>query len=310
MKTTHRHIIYSPLYQKEAKEYRDYLGLLGYTLNTCEAKYIALKIFFSYLETNGIYHLEAITTAQISNFHQHLQNRKNSITGQLLHPKTVYSLLRCMQGYLGYALHLNKIKTHPGSHLHFNYPDTQQQRIIFSPETITQLYRITQTQQEKAILHLGYGCGLRVSEISRLNREDIHLRENLVIVQKGKNSKRRIIPITERVSKELGLFFSSEEIPQEKGQAVFINQRGRRMQTWTLNSTLKALVLKTELGQKLSAEQRSRMGMHTLRHSIATHLLAAGMALEQVQLFLGHSHIESTEIYTHISQNQLKGLIQ
>lgn len=49
--------------------------------------------------------------------------------------------------------------------------------------------------------------------------------------------------------------------------------------------------------------------MHTLRHSIATHLLENGMALEQVQLFLGHSHIESTEIYTHINQNQLNELL-
>ena len=80
------------------------------------------------------------------------------------------------------------------------------------------------------------------------------------------------------------------------------------MQPWTINKLLKRIIVRTDFGKSLTREELNRIGVHTLRHSIATHLLENGMRLEQVQTFLGHAHIESTEIYTHISQKQLKGL--
>ena len=81
------------------------------------------------------------------------------------------------------------------------------------------------------------------------------------------------------------------------------------MQEWTFNKILKELINKTSFGQSFSIEEMHKIGIHSLRHSIATHLLENGMKLEQVQIFLGHSHMESTEIYTHINQNQLNELI-
>jgi len=73
---------------------------------------------------------------------------------------------------------------------------------------------------------------------------------------------------------------------------------------------LKALILRTDFGKEFTQEELNKIGIHSLRHSIATHLLENGMPLEQVQIFLGHSHIESTEIYTHINQNQINELMQ
>jgi integrase/recombinase XerD len=80
------------------------------------------------------------------------------------------------------------------------------------------------------------------------------------------------------------------------------------MQEWTFNDLLKKLILKTAFAKELTEQELKKIGMHSLRHSIATHLLQNGMKLEQVQIFLGHSHIESTEIYTHITQNQLNNM--
>ena len=219
--------------------------------------------------------------------------------------------MRTIQSYLGYTLDLGKLNTNPSSYLKFRYPDETTERRIFSQSEVKELYAAVATNQEKIILHIAYGCGLRVNEISQLNKEDLRLTENLIIVQKGKNNKRRLVPIPNKISQELKTFIFStggtNETTEEK-KAVFIHSKGGRMQQWTLNRLLKNIIKRTNFGNQFTAEELKTIGIHTLRHSIATHLLANGMKLEQVQQFLGHSYIESTEIYTHISQNQINNL--
>ncbi|MBW2963090.1 tyrosine-type recombinase/integrase [Mesonia aestuariivivens] len=314
-----RHVIHNQGYQKEAIEYRNYLLLLGYAEQTCQTKYLWLKEFFGWLESIGIGKLQDVTAVEIANFYEYIENRESHVTGQKLKQKSIYDILRNVQTFLGYALDLGKLKTNPASHLKFNYPDEEVERQIFTQDEIQQLYKSTENEQETCILHMGYGCGLRVNEISQLNKEDLRLTENLIIVQKGKNSKRRLVPVNDKISEELHFFLSTEterfvntskknrqgneQITNEK--AVFINTKGRRMQEWTFNAILKKLVKRAF---PLWGNGKGAIGMHTLRHSIATHLLENGMKLEQVQQFLGHSFIESTEIYTHISQNQINNL--
>jgi integrase/recombinase XerD len=299
-----KHILSGELYQKEAKDYKDYLLLLGYADETCQAKYLYLKEFFSFLEQSKIYEIRKITPVEIAHYYKYLQNRKSFRNGKPLKTKTIYDQMRNLQMYLGYALDLEKIKTNPASHLKFHYPSEKAERFIFTQNQIRELYKAADLQQ-KAMLNVGYGCGLRVQEMSDLNKEDIRLSENLVIVQKGKNNKRRIVPISQKISDEIKEYLERSE---HQTKEVFTHSKGQRMQEWTFNKRLKQLILKTEFGKEFTTEELSRIGIHTLRHSIATHLVENGMKLEQVQLFLGHSHIESTEIYTHISQNQINSI--
>ena len=300
-----RHSVYNELYQKEAKEYRNYLLLLGYAEQTCQSRYLYLKEFFNWLEAIGINKLQDVTAVEIANFYEYVENRKSTRTKEKLKLKSVYDILRSVHTFLGYALDLGKVENNPASHLKFNYPDEEVHRRIFTQTEIQQLYRATETEQEKAILHMGYGCGLRVNEISHLNKQDVRLTENLIIVQKGKNSKRRLVPISDKISREMEAFIFSVE---NKDEALFINIKGGRMKQWTLNKLLKKLIKRTDYGNNLSAEELNKIGIHSLRHSIATHLLQNGMKLEQVQQFLGHSFIESTEIYTHVTQNQINNM--
>lgn len=297
-----RHILYTETYQQEATQYRNYLLLLGYTEETCQSRYLFLKEFFSWLEAIGIYKLQAITSVEIANFYEYIENRESARTKEKLKLKAVYSIMRCVQSFLGYALDLGKVTINPASHLQLSYPNEVVARRIFTQEEIKELYQATETLQEKAILHMGYGCGLRVQEISDLNKEDVRLTENLVIVQKGKNNKRRLVPISDTISQDLQEFIFSIE---EAQTALFINTKGRRMQEWTFNAILKELI---ERAFPLWGNIKGAIGMHTLRHSIATHLLQNGMKLKQVQQFLGHSFIESTAIYTHINQEQINTL--
>lgn len=295
------HKIYNEIYQEEAKNYRNHLDALGLSPETTQARYLYLKEFFSYLENNKIFEIKEVTPKEIANYNSYLKAKISQRTGQNIKQKSIYDHMRNLQQYLGYLLDLGKIKTSPASHLKFRNPTEKVERIIFTQSEIQELYKIA-NEQESAILNLAYGCGLRVHELGLIEKEDIRWNENLVIVQKGKNSKRRIVPINTKVAEELRSYLEEKENP------IFRNNKQRRMQEWTFNKMLKELINKTKFGRQFSTAELNKIGIHSLRHSIATHLLENGMKLEQVQRFLGHSHIESTEIYTHINQNQINNL--
>ncbi len=300
-----QHQIYNKTYQEEAEKYQKYLQTIGYTKATYQARYLYLKQFFSWLESLQINELEQVTPKNIADYQSFIKTQKNIRTKENLSKETVYNRLRNIQSFFGYALEFGKLKTNPASSFKFYSPKEQAERIIFTQNQIKELYKNCENEQEKMILNIGYGCGLRVGEMVKLNKKDIDLQENRLIVESGKNSKRRIVPITNQIVIELKEYIS-HPTPEGAKKAMFLNIEGNRMQSGSFNLILKKLIDKTNFGKRFKQTELNKIGMHTLRHSIATHLLENGMKLEQVQTFLGHSNLETTEVYTHISTEQLK----
>ena len=298
--------IYTEFYQNEAREFCNYLTTIGYNTKSCNSRYLFIKDFFCFLENKNIFELKKITNVCVSEFYEQLQQRtnQNQKNGKPIGKKSVFDIMRCVQIYFGYLLENKRIKANPASHIKLRNRKERPHRQIFTQEEIGQLYQAAKTQQERAILHIAYGCGLRAGEIENLNKEDIRVAENLVVVRQGKNNKRRLIPVNELIMKDLEDFIFSFE--NKKNDFVFYNENGDRLRQYGLNSRLKDLIKRADFEQKYTAEELKKITIHTLRHSIATHLLQNGMKLEQVQMFLGHSLIESTEIYTHVSKEQLK----
>ena len=296
--------LHNKIYQEEALNYQNHLQTLGYNKATYQARYLYLKQFFSWLDSLQINELEVITPKNIIEYQEKLHQQKNTRTKENLSKENIYSQLRNIQNYFGYALEIGKLQTNPASSFKFYTPKEQTQRIIFTQNQIQELYKECENLQEKAILNIAYGCGLRVGEMVKLNKKDIKLQENRLIVEDGKNSKRRLVPITNQIVIELKDYLENQKISNNK--SVFLNIENRRMQSGSFNLILKKLIDKTSFGKRFKPTELNKIGMHTLRHSIATHLLENGMKLEQVQTFLGHNNIETTEIYTHINQEQLK----
>ena len=189
-----RHKIHTENYQEQARNYKKYLDILGLKSETTQSRYLYLKKFLSFLEKQKIFEITKVTPKEIAEYHSYLQSKISQRTRKPITEKTVYDNMRNLQQYLGYLLELGTLKKSPASHLKFTLPKEKVERFIFTQEQIQELYKVADLE-EKAILNIGYGCGLRVQEIRDLNKEDIRLSENLVIVQKGKNSKRRLVPI-------------------------------------------------------------------------------------------------------------------
>ncbi|MEM9859930.1 MAG: tyrosine-type recombinase/integrase, partial [Bacteroidota bacterium] len=180
-------------------------------------------------------------------------------------------------------------------------------------EEITQLYQtVEKSQQEsptlkyqalfardKAMLTVYYSCGLRKNEGVHLELNDINLDTRRLHVRKGKNYKERLVPLSKTSTQYLQDYIYDHRpvlLKDKRESRLFIGYSGKPMQGQALYRRFKLLLLTVEN----PTLQQKELGLHSLRHSIATHLLQAGMALQKIQRFLGHSSLESTQRYTHL----------
>lgn len=151
--------------------------------------------------------------------------------------------------------------------------------------------------RDRALFELVYSCGLRISEVAGLLMANVHLKERLLIVL-GKGSKERILPFGDAAHHWLSCWIQEGRpaiLGSRQVAEVFVNYRGQplsRKGIWKRFQELEAL-------SGVTAK------VHTLRHSFATHLLSGGADLRSVQELLGHSDLSTTQIYTHVENDEL-----
>lgn len=306
-------VVVSEAYRKLAEQFFTYQKRLGYTPQSNKARFNYLNEFLEWLEKQGLLDITQIQAPQINRYYGYISSRPSKKDGGALSQKTTHSQMRIIRDLFEMLLRNGQIQINPCSTLNFPYPKVSEERTVLDQLEITQLYHTTETAQERAILSMAYGCGLRVGELVKCNVEDIRLRERLLIVPQGKGNKRRVVPLSGGVVNDLADYYYNERDGLAKGRdfkpnqnAFMLHSRGGRMQKHSYNNYLKAIIERT--GNEAIKEKQ--ITIHSLRHSIATHLLEQGIAVEQVRMFLGHSQIETTQIYTHISKEQLKELIK
>lgn len=155
-------------------------------------------------------------------------------------------------------------------------------------------------QRDQAILELFYATGIRVSELINLKIDDINM-ENQMVKCLGKGSKERIIPFGSKAHQSLSLYLKEVRLrlaKDPKENALFLNNRGERLSRQGIFFLVKKYARKAGIEKKVTP--------HTLRHTLATHLLENGADLRSVQEMLGHSDISTTQIYTHVSRKWIK----
>jgi integrase/recombinase XerC len=149
--------------------------------------------------------------------------------------------------------------------------------------------------RNRAIMELFYSSGIRLSELSGINRGDIDFDELMLLIR-GKGKKERCIPVTENAAQWIKKYLSHCERPKpiEKAQdAVFLNSNGGRLTTRSIDRLFSDYLKTSGFSDKITP--------HIIRHTIATHWLEAGMDLKTIQTLLGHSSLVATTIYTKVS---------
>lgn len=162
----------------------------------------------------------------------------------------------------------------------------------------------TRGRRDAALLETMYSAGTRAAETVGLDRMDLDLARGIARVR-GKGRKERLAPIGSHAVQAIEEYLADADRPRPAAtaaSAVFLNPRGGRLTTRTLGRVVEDAAL--------AAGLRRRVTPHTLRHSFATHLLDRGADLRAVQELLGHAHLVTTQIYTHVSIEHLRAVYE
>jgi integrase/recombinase XerD len=161
---------------------------------------------------------------------------------------------------------------------------------VYSVEDVCKIISAEENPKHRLILMFAYGCGMRLSELRFLKRENIELDRNVVNILKGKGKKDRVVMLDETLKLHVLHFLKNGA-----GRIWLFegNESGRTLSTRTIELIYEHACQKARVPRK--------GGIHTLRHSFATHLLEQGTDLRYIQELLGHSSSKTTEIYTHVS---------
>ena len=285
--------------QTRLREFSDYLSHTGYGKSTC---YMLPECVKDFLEYHNTAEVNEFATGHINQYYEWLQVRPHKKKSGGLSEQYIHHHIYALKVFFNWLEETGQIVCNPMSILRFKSPEGNPRQPL-SQEEIRHLFDAARSLKEKAVLHLFYSCGLRRSEGEALSIRDVHFKKQMLYVREGKGAKRRAVPMPERVSMELESYYLSERITLARvkdTEAFILNRVGLRMRGTGYNKLLKTILQRTELNNEIT--------LHHLRHSIATHLLESGLELEKVRDFLGHSHLETTQIYTKIHPDQLKKL--
>lgn len=284
--------------------FKAWVKTMGYSQSSQYEFPRALNEFFQYLEQNQIYSIEEIKEKNIEDFFAHLRLRPNQRREGGLSVAYLKKYSQALKNFFRYISLTRNI--HISFQIKFE-KSTSQVSEFLSNEEIYALFDSCENTpygiRDRCMLSILYGCGLRRNEALNLDLSDIDFERRIIHVRKAKGYKERVVPITKKVMLEIEHYIDSGRpyllTKNKTNLALFITQRGTRIQGQSLMKRLKLLV------RRLGSLSGRKIGLHTLRHSIASHLIQGsegkkGMDFKKVGKFLGHSNSDSTMIYAHL----------
>jgi integrase/recombinase XerD len=283
----------------------DFLAYLeferGLSRNTLEAYRSDLLQLGTHLERSGA---EALTLghAELAEFLSSLAT--GDADRPAVAPATLQRKVACMRSFYRHLRRQGLLEEDPTVHLRAPRQNRKLPQVLSRDEVARLLEQPRGTEppalRDRALLEVMYACGLRASEATGLEVQDVDV-EDGVLRARGKGSKERLVPIGSTAGAALTAYLRRGR-PRLAGDRLepklFLNHRGSGLTRQGLYKIVQR--------HARSAGLAAKMSPHTLRHTFATHLLAGGCDLRSLQEMLGHADIATTQLYTHLSAERLK----
>ena len=295
----------SEKWEKTIQGYKTYIRLeKNLSANSVEAYVRDITVFANFILRKYDVLPAEVDEDMISQYLVHLNTIQHKRTSQARE-------LSGVKSFYNYLLMLDKIELSPAEFI--STPKTRRELPdVLTVEEVERIIGVVDTttvkgRRDRAMLEMLYSCGLRVTELISLKMSDLFLGEGYIRVM-GKGSKQRLVPIG-RVAMEWLMQYLEDrrEMLKDKGgkggseQTLFLSNRRTKLTRVMIFTIIRKAASDAGITKRVSP--------HTFRHSFATHLFAGGASIRQVQDMLGHESITTTEIYTHLDPDHLRGAI-
>ena len=294
----------NPSYKALLQSFKDWLDVLGFSEGMQKNYPHHLCEFFYWLEWHGHTEINIINKDIVKQYYNYLKQRPNKSRSGAL---SASSLNHHQQALHKFRDYLSKHHT-KAFKMHIKREKVEEDKIKYCTQgDVKKLFKAANYSHDdekfrarhKALLVCLYSLGMRRNEAINLMLNDILWDKERVFIRKGKNYKERFVPINHYNLRILEDYIYDARMAFKKASEsdyMFVSIRSTKISGCTIENDLKTVV-KASNNQEL---KHKTITPHMLRHSIATHFLQAGMKIEDIQQFLGHASLESTQIYTHI----------
>lgn len=266
----------------------EWMKRLNYTEGSVRSRKRHITLFLSFVESIGREELGEIVEEDLDSYNMYLHARP-------IATRTIESYLSALK-LLNQYLELYGLPPVLTKRLRIT-KSVKTKREILRKEEVGLLYESCSDDvygyRDRVLLALYYGCGLRYREGAHVEQRDVNFSTGLLHIRKGKNYRERYVPMSKGVMEELRIWIEYHQILFTSQTNLLISARnGKKLRSSALNTRLGKLLAEANIEKRIS--------LHSLRHSIATHLMEEGMKLEDVGQFLGHVTLETTQKYVHV----------
>ncbi len=271
----------------------------GLSQNTLDSYRSDLEQFSTWLEKNNLTYIKTSKKEILSYLSFLFQKGLGS--------KTVARKLSSLKSFFRYLVFKSIIPSDPSSEIETpkllksipkSISEKEVEALLAAPDEKTDI-----GLRDKTMIETLYSCGLRISELTNLELLNLNLRQGVIRVI-GKGQKERLVPMGDQLIALLELYITSSRknlLNKRHSDSLFLSTRGQRMTRQSFWHRIKHYCL-------ASGFEPDKISPHVLRHAFATHLLNNGADLRVVQLLLGHSDLNTTQIYTEVARQRLKRL--
>jgi integrase/recombinase XerD len=294
-----------------AASFCEWTVVRGLAASTAYTRERGLQSFIQWVDERGILHPGEVTRPILQRYQRHLYlHRKKD--GQALTLGTQHSRLMSVVAFFKWLTREGHILSNPAADLDMARPRLQLPRVLLSVQDVQNVLNAIPTHdahsgtilrgiRDRAMLEVLYSSGLRKGELMRLVLGEIDTERGTVLVRQGKGRKDRLVPLGERAAAWVQRYLL-EVRPQllvADTPAVFLSDWGEPWESDRLFRVVRGYL-------RIAGIEGGNC--HAFRHACATHMLEGGADIRHIQRMLGHSQLNTTEIYTHVAIGQLKAV--
>ena len=259
----------------------------GYSDKTIREYSYDLKMFKKFSKEP----IEKCTTSDLRRFFLYLKRDKSYA------PRSLHRKICSLKSFYKFLKKEAFISINPAENIESPKIPRSLPKTISIDEALTLLNAPTNLR-DRAVLYLLYGTGMRVSELSDLNIENLDLKNRLIRIIEGKGNKDRLIPLPDLIIPIIEEYLNARRDDIDSS-ALILNRSGQRLTSRSIQRLVKKYKEQVNLQEK-------KVTPHTLRHAFATHLLANSVDIRVIQELLGHASLSTTQLYTHVSLEHLR----